>query len=281
MISLLKLFAVASLGAAFAASPAAACSTTTPCTVDGGEYFIALPEQAEGPVPALIFVHGYGSSGEAVFRNSAITSTFLDRGYAVIAPNGTEMQRRNGRSWSFHPERAQRRDEIAFLQTVRDDIIARHNIDPDKILLSGFSIGGSMVSYLACQVPDSFAAYAPVGGSFWRPLPTDCAGPVRVLHTHGWRDRTVPLEGRVIGGGDYRDPGAFVQGDVFQAMEIWRQTNDCVHLRADRFVTDGAFWRRSWDRCAPGSALEFVLHPGGHSVPRGWADMAIDWFEGL
>jgi polyhydroxybutyrate depolymerase len=163
----------------------------------------------------------------------------------------------------------------------RFTLIAKHGIDPDKILLSGFSIGGSMTSYLACAAPDSFPAYAPIGGSFWRPHPTGCEGDVRLLHTHGWSDGTVPLEGRLLRGTDINDVGALAQGDVFHAMEIWRAANDCVHLKADRFDTSGPFWRRAWDRCLPGSALELALFPGGHVIPKGWAKMALDWFENL
>ena len=48
------------------------------------------------------------------------------------------------------------------MASVRDDAIARHGIDPDRIILSGFSVGGSMTAYLACAAPEAFAAYAPV-----------------------------------------------------------------------------------------------------------------------
>jgi polyhydroxybutyrate depolymerase len=41
------------------------------------------------------------------------------------------------------------------------------------------------------------------------------------------------------------------------------------------------FWRRSWQRCTDDTALELALFPGGHGVPKGWAEMALDWFEGL
>ncbi len=281
MKSSLSLIAAVLLGTSLTTSTAEACDTTTPCPVDGGDYLIALPDGVNGPVPAVIFIHGYGSSAAGVLRNSGLTSAFLDRGYAVIALNGLQRQEGNGRSWSFHPERAQRRDEGRFILKVRDDAIARHNIRADSILLSGFSIGGSMTSYVACQAPDGFAAYAPVGGSFWRPHPSECAGPVRLFHTHGWKDVVVPLEGRAVGGGMADDPNAFVQGDVFHAMEIWRQTNGCVHMKADSFATKGDYWQRKWERCSPGSALEFALHPGDHSIPKGWAEMAIDWFERL
>ena len=201
------------------------------------------------------------------------TTAFLDRGYAVIAPDGVPRQGRNGRSWRFHPNTGQQEDEIAFLKAVRDDATERFALDENNIVLAGFSIGGSMTAYTACLDPESFSAYAPVGGNFWRPHPTSCEGPVRMLHTHGWRDKTVPLEGRPLRN------GAILQGDVFHAMDIWRQTNGCEGLRADRFKTDARFWQRGWDRCISGSALEFVLHTGSHGVPKGWADKALDWFD--
>ncbi|PJI84263.1 polyhydroxybutyrate depolymerase [Yoonia maricola] len=260
---------------------AAACSADTPCEVADGTYVVALPPDHTAPPPAVVFVHGFGGSGTGVMRRTDMVQTFTDRGYAVIAPDGLQRQGANGRSWSFHPMRPQRRDEIAFLTAVRDDAIARHGIDPDRIILAGFSIGGSMTAYLACAAPDTFAAYVPVGGNFWRPHPTECAGPVRMLHTHGWTDGTVPLEGRVLRGTDSRDPGALMQGDVFHAMAIWRETNECFQLRPDGYVTEGPFLIREWTNCAPGSALAFALFPGGHVIPPDWSTLALDWFEAL
>ncbi len=258
---------------------ASACSATTSCAVESGEYVITLPDDDNAMRPAVVFVHGFGGSGPGVFRNAGMVQSFTDRGYAVIAPTGLQRSGGNGGSWSFHPDRPQRRDEIAFLISVRDDAIARHGIDPDRIILSGFSIGGSMTAYLACAAPDAFTAYAPIGGNFWRPHPTTCAGPVRMLHTHGWTDGTVPLEGRVLRGADSREVGALIQGDVFHAMSIWRETNGCFQLKPDGYATDGPFLIRRWTNCAPDSALEFALFPGGHVIPEGWATLAMDWFE--
>ena len=261
--------------------PALACSAQTACEVAEGEYVIALPEAGAAMAPAVVFVHGFGGSGRGVLGKTDMVQAFTDRGYAVIAPTGLQRQGATGGSWSFHPERARRRDEIAFLTSVRDDAIARHGIDPDRIILAGFSIGGSMTAYLACAAPETFAAYSPVGGNFWRPHPTGCSGPVRMLHTHGWTDGTVPLEGRVLRGEDSRDPDALMQGDVFHAMSLWREANACYQLKPDSFVTEGPFLIRTWTNCAPGSALSFALFPGGHVIPQGWATLTMDWFEAL
>ncbi len=250
------------------------------CKIALGEYHIARPAGAEGALPAVMFLHGYGGNGGQTLKNTGMVNAILARGYGVIAPSGRDELGNEGRDWSFHPDFHEARDETVFLRAVLEDAAANHGIDRDRILLAGFSIGGSMVAYAACEDPTLAAAYAPVAGNFWRPYPQTCAGPVRLLHTHGWSDSTMPLEGRILGAGD----GAATQvrqGDVFASMELWRATNGCTKMAADRFAMQGEFWHRSWRRCTPGSALEFALWPGSHAVPRGWADMALDWFEGL
>ncbi|PKP75533.1 MAG: polyhydroxybutyrate depolymerase [Alphaproteobacteria bacterium HGW-Alphaproteobacteria-6] len=245
------------------------------CQTAMGSYHVTLPpDPAPGPVPMLVFLHGAGGSGTATLKNRGMVGAFLARGYAVIAPDGLVREGRRGAGWYFHPGFPRRRDEAAFLRGVADDAAVRFGLDRDRALLAGFSIGGSMASYIACEDPAAFTAYAPVAGGFWRPQPESCTGPVRLLHSHGWRDTTVPLEGRPLRNGQ------IFQGDVFHSMEIWRDTNGCTLMRPDSFAGDDLFMRRKWSKCTKGSALEFALHPGGHMVPEGWATMVIDWFEG-
>ena len=248
----------------------------TPCETATGSYHIALPE-GPGPYPVLVFLHGHGGRGGPMVAGETAREATA-RGYAYIAPNGLVRPGRDRPSWNFHPDFPGQRDEAAFLHEVMQDAAARFDVDPKRSLLAGFSIGGSLASYIACATPEAFSAYAPVSGSFWRPHPTVCAGPVRLLHTHGWRDEVVPLEGRVIRQVAGRD---FAQGDVFHAMSLWRAANGCEAHRADWFETADGFMRRAWTRCAPGTALQFALFDGGHGVPKGWSTLALDWFEAL
>lgn len=256
-----------------ATAAAADCNGASgPCELPNGTYHIVLPEGTTGPVPAILLLHGYGGEGVGTIRNKGMVNLMLGHGYAVIAPDGQPRENGEGRSWDFHPDRPATRDETAFLIAVADDAAARFGLQRDAMLLAGFSIGGSMTSYVACQAPDAFAAYAPLAGSFWLPQPTSCAGPVRLLHTHGKADQTVPLLGREI------MPG-FVQGNVFKAMETWRLTDGCHSAEADETVQLGIYEVQHWTDCQPGTDLRFALHEGGHSIPKGWAQMAVDWFE--
>jgi polyhydroxybutyrate depolymerase len=263
------------LGMALGASAASAgCNgTAEPCRLPGGTYHIALPGGAAGPYPAVVLLHGYGGEGSGFVREDGVARAFLERGYAVIAPDGQPRRNGRGKTWDFHPDRPATRDETAFLIAVAEDAARTFGLRRDDMLLAGFSIGGSMTSYVACRAPDAFAAYAPVAGSFWRPHPARCAGPVRLLHMHGRADRTVPLEGRQIA------PG-FVQGNVPEAMQIWRQTNGCPAVEADTTETVGPFTLAHWaSGCRPGGDLIFALHSGAHSIPKGWATLVLDWRE--
>lgn len=252
----------------------------TPCAVAGGVYHIIAPE-GPGPHPAAVFLHGWGGSGAGQIKNRGLVGSLLARGYAVIAPTGqprgqTGGQGRSGHRWNSYGDprwSAGLRDDVGFLADVADDAAARFGLDRERMLLAGFSGGGMMSWRVACDQPDAFAAYAPVAGLLWRPLPARCAGPVRLLHTHGWADPVVPLEGRRVGG------GALGQGDLFAGLALLRASNGCQRSDPDFYDFTGPFWRRGWTDCAPGSALEFALHDGGHRVPAGWSDLALDWFE--
>ncbi|WP_050931928.1 alpha/beta hydrolase family esterase [Aestuariivita boseongensis] len=243
-----------------------------PCEVASGSYHIALPQTPRN-APVALFLHGAFSHGGNVMRNTALIRAFQDRGYAVLAP--TALPRSpdaQGGVWNFYPGWPGR-DEPAFLQDTLDDAATRFGVSPTRVLLTGFSAGAFMVSYLACDEPDSFPAYAPLAGAFWEPLPKTCKGPVKLHQTHGWRDQTVPIEGRPLRNGQW------IQGDVFASLQIWRRANDCPNMSPDLFETKGDFMQRSWTDCARDSALEFALHPGGHMIPPGWVDLVVDWFE--
>jgi len=278
---MIKSMAVIATLMSFAATGAAACSDDTPCPVGERAYYIALPSVSDRPAPAVVFVHGFGGSGKGALRNRDMVNAFTARGYAVIAADGVPRAGGNGRSWGFHPRSPRQAQDIAYLQNIRDHAVAQFNLDADRIILAGFSIGGSMTAYTACAAPESFAAYAPLGGNFWRPHPNECIGPVKMLHTHGWSDGTVPLEGRVVNNVDRTETNAFAQGDIGYAILLWRETNECETYQPKKFDTSGPFWKRTWTNCAEGSELTFALFSGGHIIPKAWPDMVADWAEAL
>lgn len=272
---MLKRLAIAAVFAAFGSLAAAEdCGgVDAPCGAAGGQYHFVPANGAGDAEPAVIFLHGFGGTGKGIIRNKGLVGGLTDRGYAVIAPQGLPFREgMRGGSWNSFA-RETRRDDVAFINAVADDAAARHGIDRSRILIGGFSGGGMMTWRIACDAPESFAGYAPIAGLLWRPLPTECAGPFRMQHTHGWSDTVVPIEGRSVANGQ------FTQGDLFAGMDLLRDAMACAKDDPDEYGAEADFLIRRWTTCAPGAGLEMALHPGAHSIPRGWSKLALDWFE--
>ncbi len=252
---------------------AEACgSADLPCQVEGGSYHVLTPD-AEDYRGVVVHLHGGGGTGKGMLK-SGLAKAAVARGYLFIAPNGEHPGSRFPRNWSVKANGSSfNRDDTVFLDRVMADAKSRFNADSLPVLLAGFSRGASMVWDIACESPDFADGYAPVAGAFWEDLPESCAGPVRLFHTHGWSDRTVPLEGR-----SFRD-GAVVQGDVWASLKVMRETNGCGNRQPESSRFDGDFWYRFWTDCEAGQ-LDLLLHQGGHGAPRGWAGLVLDWFEG-
>ena len=128
---------------------------------------------------------------------------------------------------------------------------------------------------MACLAPESARAFAAYAGGFWEPMIGGCRAPVHLHHAHGFRDRTVPLEGRPL----VFLGIPFEMGDVFKALKIWTAVNGCSQ-HAKKASTEGAFWIKSWTGLEAGS-VTLALGPGGHSRPKGWVGLVLDWFEAL
>lgn len=252
------------------ASPANACGRDSDCAVDGGVYRVAVPDGWDGetPLPAAIFFHGYGSSANAVMSNDSLVRRFTDNGILLIAPNGLN------KTWSHVGSPSQQRDELAFVDAVRADAMAQWPIDQSLFWVTGFSQGGSMAWDIACYRGDDYAAFAPIAGAFWEPQATSCpTQAVNIRHVHGTSDTVVPMEGRQIA-------VVFRQGNVLQAIDLWRRQDQCP-AEPDSIVEDGGLECREWLSCSSGKQVELCLHDGGHSMPRGWFDGAWTWVQSL
>lgn len=261
---------------ALPAQAAFACGAPdTPCRIEGGQYYAVIPEDVAAP-PALLWLHGYAASGRATIAKQAFTQAALARGYAVIAPDGQPNPfQRSQLDWGVDDGFPLERDDIAFLESVRADAIARFGLNADRILVAGYSRGGGMAWDLACAAPAFGFAFATHAGGFWEPLPENCAGPINLLHSHGFADATLPPEGSnmTFYGQQY------TVGDIFAGLAIWRATMECPQ-KATETGTAPDLWLKHWTNCASGS-LRLELLPGGHNRRSDWPGAAIDWAENL
>lgn len=238
----------------FLAPPAFACGPDSDCMLGDRSYRISMPDGHDGasPVGALIWSHGYRGSAAGAMRNRALRRAAGNAGLALIAAQGI-----NG-SWDL-PYGPRTFDstgaaEFAYFDAVIDDVTTHHNIDPNRIIATGFSAGGMMVWNLACSHPEKFAGFIPISGTFWLKPPENCAAPVSsIVHIHGTADRTVPLTGRAI--------GETKQGEVEVALSMYAAFGNFGP--ATQSQMDNLSCR---NRSNPqGEILDFCTFDGGHS----------------
>ena len=171
------------------AGPAAAAALTrvtgfgaNPTNLD---MYLYVPDNV-APRPALlVLVHYCGGSAGAVFGgNGRDFVTAADRhGYVIVLPEAT----RDGHCFDVSTPAALTRDgggDSTGIMSMVGYARQRYAVDPDRIVVSGFSSGAMMVNVLAAQYPDVFAAgsafsgvpagcFATTGGSLWN---SQCAG---------------------------------------------------------------------------------------------------------
>lgn len=237
-----------------------ACGVASDCDVPGGSYRIAMPARAdaEHKVGAIVYIHGYQGSPEGVMEYTALRDVADRLGVALIAPRGLN------KSWSLPGAFRQRRDEVAFIRAVVDDAVAHGRIDSSRIMISGFSVGGSMTWYVACAEGRHYAGYAPIAGSFWEPYVEGCKLPLPfIYHVHGLSDETVPMEGRSLSVG--------TQGDTYKSFGLLRRFSGC-EAELDGETREGKL-TCSRQTCG-GAVQQLCLHDGGHSVQPIWIENA-------
>lgn len=92
---------------------ALACPGETYCEIDDGRYRLVLPageaarvNGAADPVPALLYLHGWGASPEGVVNGRrAMIGAAVARGYAVVLPEGVARAGRTQRDWAVEDGR--------------------------------------------------------------------------------------------------------------------------------------------------------------------------------
>tara|TARA_R110002049_G_scaffold309268_1_gene519531 strand:- start:46234 stop:46959 length:726 start_codon:yes stop_codon:yes gene_type:complete len=147
-------------------------------------YLLYVPESAETdpPLPLVLFLHGAGERGndlELVKKHGPPKLVAAGKSFPFIL---VSPQCVNDRWW-----------EPTELTVLLDHIVSQHNVDTNRVYVTGLSMGGFGTWRLAAYTPDRFAAIAPVCGGgepFWAKLIKDI--PAWVLH--GAKDKAVPLE---------------------------------------------------------------------------------------
>ena len=161
------------------------------------------------PSPVLMNFHSLLLGGPTLrhlfstMSNQTVKSE--EAGFIVIEADGTPHDSRLGTdvySWNAgeaccNPPEAQDVDDVGYVVNVLEQVLATLCVDRRRIYASGMSNGGYLSHRLACEIPEYFAAIAPVVGSFSPELTCANDGGMPVLQISGSRDNLASRQASV------------------------------------------------------------------------------------
>jgi predicted peptidase len=158
-----------------------------PTPADTLRYLIHLPDDYDDDParrwPLVLFLHGAGERGvdldlAALHGPPALADAGHEFPFVLVSPQCPESSR-----WDSEP---------TVLARLLDEVSARYRIDPDRVYVTGLSMGGFGTWTLATRYPERFAAVAPICGGLWG----QSAASIRDLPVwafHGDADDVVPI----------------------------------------------------------------------------------------
>lgn len=162
-------------------------------------YRLLVPEQAEDPMPLILFLHGAGERGDdnekQLFWGKDLLNKAAREYHAVIVvpqcPAG-EWWAGVDRSQGTVTITDEPTEPMRLTQALIDELTTEHNIDTDRMYVMGLSMGGFGSWDAVTRWPGRFAAAVPICGG-GDPTQAEVIMDTPIWAFHGDADTVVPV----------------------------------------------------------------------------------------
>jgi len=201
---------------------------TTRTIQSGGRsrvYVLHVPSAYKGnqAVPLIVDFHPHGSTGPDWQKGSPYPSVVDSEGVIMAFPTAIT-------DWNVGPCCSDGVDDVGFAKAIVSEIKGLACIDPKRVYATGFSMGGGMTNYVACNAADVFAAFAPASFDLLQENVADCkpSRAITVVSFRGTADSLVPYAG---GLSNLVRPITFL--GAVNTMKKWAELSGCTGSAAD------------------------------------------------
>ena len=275
-ITLLALLISSALSCAFAAR-----TVEFTLSHDGLErkYLLYAPPfklTGSGGKPLLLALHGGGGTHRGMVRlTKGRFNQLADRdGFFVVYPQGIGKAWNDGRGEAISEAHRRMIDDVGFFRALIEYLVSKHEIDSDRVFVTGISNGGLMSFRLACSLSDRIRAIAPVTASIQPAILPLCGSEsaVSLAVLNGTEDPLVPYYGgqiRVF----RQQRGEVLSTD--ETIRIWLTKNRCtpkpkVTALPDLTKDGTRVTKTEYNECGAGSKVVlYRIEGGGHTWPGG------------
>jgi poly(hydroxyalkanoate) depolymerase family esterase len=245
--------------------------------------FSFVPDSLQ-PSPGLVVVlHGCGQTAAGYDMGAGWSTLAKHYGFALLMPEQKSSNNANGCFNWFNPEDTARdHGEACSISQMIARMVKDHQIDPDRIFVTGLSAGGAMTTAMLATYPEIFAAGAVIAG-----LPYGVATNVREALNGMFQSRARPageLGDLVRKASNYRGPWPKISVwhgsadrtvNPANANEIVKQWLD-VHQLPSAPMSEGTvdgYPRQIWWNADGETTVEsYTITDMAHGTPLGTAD---------
>ncbi|HEY7138172.1 MAG TPA: hypothetical protein VIB48_24160 [Acidimicrobiia bacterium] len=236
--------------------PSPAGTSLQSMTVDGQSraFWVAVPPNYTGkaPVPVVFNFHGAGSNGYVEDRYTQMSVKAAPLGWIVMSPDAYV----NGALtyWSLPPPANPDTHFVtAMLQWLRSHLCT----DSRRMFATGLSDGAMFTQALACFMPGTFAAIAPVGAINATPVCRAGTPGTPLITFHGTADPIFPYQGNDT------------LPSVPATVAAWATLDGCG-TPATTTVVASDVTHTVYPACGNGTGVElYTILDGGHNWPDG------------
>ena len=164
-------------------------------------YLVYIPNSYDSEIdyPLMFLFHGFGGIASEFMNTADMRDLAESKNFIVVYPQGLDLAS-TGSHWNCSNPSADNKsdvDDIGFIENLIDQLLIDYPvIDNKRIYAAGYSNGGFMSYYLACN-SKKFAAIGSVAGTMLDDSYQNCNAqfPTAMINIHGTDDFDVPYVG--------------------------------------------------------------------------------------
>jgi polyhydroxybutyrate depolymerase len=222
------------------------------------------------------------------FAGYSFDSYAVDGRVVVIYPDAVRRDWNGARKAVMLRKRTKQVDDVGYIRAVVEHAIAVEDVDPTKVYVAGFSLGGQMTLRLIHEIPELLAGAAVLSANMPAPdnltIHRDARIPLPVLTVHGTADPLAPFGGGMVGFRGHLPKGMHLSASdtarYFAARNGITSPPTASLIAHHHGVGDATSVTRH-DYTSPGvpPVRFYAIHGGGHvlSNPR---HTSAGWFWG-